>query len=190
MKEFIIVSRSPGFLITVDSVRDHLNLFDDTSYDTMLESLISVAQYTVEEYVGEFLEAASIRQPYVDFKDCLPLVHRQVSTTGISVTYRSSDGTQKTVPSSVYVLDNTSAQVCVRLAQGQQWPSDIDMSYSAPVSVNYTAQWTSPPIPLQQAMLLLIGDMFAYRNNSSPQSLTQIPTSVRYLIAPYISRRV
>lgn len=47
------------------------------------------------------------------------------------------------------------------------------------------ARWVRMPTPLVQAMLLLAGHFFAYREASVPGSLTPVGRAMHDLIAPY-----
>ena len=188
MEPYIVDLRAAGTLVTVATVREHLNLFEDTSYDTLLAGIINAATTNVEDYLGEFLAFTSVTQPFRGFYQELPLVHNRILSID-SIQYRSTDGTMQTVAPSVWVYDNTAREKSVRLARGQQWPSDLDDSFRAPVSVNYSAEWEDAPEVIVQAILLTCGDLFENRNNSTSERLTTVPLSVRHLIAPHVTRR-
>lgn len=188
MEPFIVDQRAIGAVVSLDQIREHLNLFDDTSYDTLLAGISAVAHTSIEDYLGEFLGFTSVVQPFSDFAQDLPLAHTRILSID-SVQYRSTDGTMRTVDSSVWVYDNTSRSKSVRLARGQQWPSDLDDSFRSPISVNYSAEWEDPPEVISQAILLTCGDFFENRNNSTTESLSVVPLSIRYLISPHVTRR-
>lgn len=46
------------------------------------------------------------------------------------------------------------------------------------------------PAPLVSAMLLVLGDNFAYREAGRPANIERVPRAVAYLIAPYARRGV
>ena len=188
MEPFVVSARSVATIFTEEQLRDHLNLFDDSSYDDTLVSMTDTALHVVEDQLGEFLEPTTVIQPYKEFSQEMPLVHSRITSVS-SITYRATGGTVKTVPTTVYIFDTSSKDRAIRLRSGQQWPKDLDRDYSAPVSVTYVAQWTTPPSSLTHAILLTLGDLFENRNNSAAIQFNTVPTSVKYLIDPHVRRR-
>ena len=45
--------------------------------------------------------------------------------------------------------------------------------------------WGRMPAPLVQAMLLIVGHNFAYREAGQAVSITSVPKAVHYLLSPY-----
>ena len=75
MEPFIVDQRAIGAVVSLDQIREHLNLFDDTSYDTLLAGISAVAHTSIEDYLGEFLGFTSVVQPFSDFAQDLSLIH-------------------------------------------------------------------------------------------------------------------
>ena len=188
MIDYTVTNRAISPVVTLDEVRAHLNLFDDTSFDTLIGGMTDVAQQNIEDYLGEFLGQTDITQPYSGFWGTMPLVHQKITSIA-SITYKNTAGTTSTVPSSTYIFDNTANEKVITLKNGQAWPTDIDTTdYRYPVSINYEAQWTPLPLPITQALLLTISELFDNRGDSSPMNLRPVPVNVQYLLKPYVRR--
>lgn len=184
----IVAQRSIGSIVPITTLREHLNLFGDTSYDTILTLYSEAAQQNIEDYLGEYLGATTVEQPFSGFSQVLPLSHSRIASI-TSVQYWSTSGMRMTVPTTTYVFDTSTKFPRLVLASGQQWPSDISQDRDAPVSVTYSAVWTNPPVVFEQAILLTTAELFAKRENSSSVRYSEVPLSVRNLLAPHITRR-
>jgi len=103
------------------------------------------------------------------------------------VKYIDPNGTQQTLDPSVTTLDNVTAPARLRLAYGQAWPITRDQ-WDA-VRIQYVVGWAdaaSVPLPVKQAMLLIISQLYEFRTPEVAAVLTQVQQlSVDALLAPY-----
>jgi hypothetical protein len=127
------------------------------------------------------------------FLPYMELERGQLTTSLASnaVKYIDPDGVQQTLAASVYTVDDVRAPARLQLAYGQSWPITRDQ-WDA-VRVQYQVGWANAaavPMPLVQAMLLLISQMYEHR---TPE-VTGVITSVRFaydaLISPYRLNRI
>jgi len=81
------------------------------------------------------------------------------------ITYKTSDGTVKTLDPSIYAVDTDSEPGKITVQSGANWPSD-ELWPNAAVRIRYVAGWAdaaSVPQPIKTAMLLLIGHWYENR---------------------------
>lgn len=100
-------------------------------------------------------------QPYIE----LPFGHL-AATPAIAVTYLDENGSSQVLSSSVYVVEGQgNDSMCGRLwlAANQTWPNAFDQFNS--VTVSYKVGWTTSniPIPIKNAVLLMVSHMYENR---------------------------
>jgi uncharacterized phiE125 gp8 family phage protein len=104
-----------------------------------------------------------------------------------SIKYLDAAGAEQTVDAGVYEL---TADGRVRLAHEQQWPEP--RSCRDPVSITYTAGYAVLPARLKQAILLMVGDLYANRSAqeiSDSRVTAVLNVTVDRLLSPFIVRR-
>ncbi len=174
--------------VTLDDLKTQVRV-DGSDEDTLLTSLITAARERLELETGRAMLTQTIRQTLPDWPDdpYIRLLREPVQAVS-SITYTLSDASSQTLDASVYALDISGVAPVVRLAYGQQWPSDT-LATSNAIQVTYTAGYGDTaddvPTPLRQAVLLLAAELFARREASAEKRSWPLPFGVRYLIAPY-----
>ena len=118
-----------------------------------------------------------------------PPMPRLVSVTAI--TYLDVTGTQQTLDPSTYIVDPASEPARIVPAINLTWPT-TDYYVPGSVKVTYVAgTWgdgtdvDNCPVPVAQAILLLIGHLYTNRENVSPLNLKAIPMGAEALLSPY-----
>lgn len=171
--------------VHLDEVRDHLRV-DITDDDTLIEALITAAR----EYVEQASRRALVTQTWRYNLDQFPAADeielpRPPLKSVTSITYRDSDGTTHTLASSVYEVDTDSQPGRVRLAYGEDWPSDT-LAETNPVRITFVAGYGDAddvPKRWKQAILLLVGHWYENREAVMVGSIPrEIPFAVESLI--------
>lgn len=127
------------------------------------------------------------------FLPYMELERGQLTTSLASdaVKYIDQNGVQQTLAQSVYVVDNVHVPARLQLAYGQSWPLTRDQ-WDA-VRVQYQVGWAdadSVPLPLKQAMLLLISQLYEHRTPEVAGIITPVQFAYDALIAPYRLNRI
>jgi len=108
-----------------------------------------------------------------------------------AVKYIDPNGVQQTLDPSVYTVDNVRAPARLQLAFGQNWPNTRDQ-WDA-VRIQYQVGWAdeaSTPMPLKQAMLLLVSQLYEHRTPEVAGVITPVQFAYDALIAPYRLNRI
>lgn len=120
------------------------------------------------------------------FTDYIELPRGHVGTLLTdAVKYIDENGTQQTLDSSVYSLDDVSVPGRLHLAPGKTWPNTRPQ-WDA-VRIRYPVGWAANavPAPIRQAMLLLISQMYEHRTPEVAGLLSSVQFSVDALLQPY-----
>ena len=109
--------------------------------------------------------------------------------SGPSITYTDNAGVAAIWPATNYqVLATTHTPGAIGLAYGAQWPTATLRSWAG-IAVRFVAGYgpaaTFVPMPLRQAMLLLVGHWYANREAVAAGNLGPLPFAVDALLYPY-----
>lgn len=148
-------------------VKDHVRV-SGTDEDAYLGQLISTVTSHLDGWAG-IMGRALISQTWDLFLDwfpweiAVPLPPLQSVTT---VKYTDNDGVQQTLATSVYtVVSQGNSTGKIVQAFNQTWPT-IRMVPNA-VEIQFVAgygdSWNDVPLDIRHAMLILIGQMYEYR---------------------------
>lgn len=174
--------------VTLEEARKQVEVGTESSvHDEHLERLIETATKYVESYTGRQLITAT----YDLYADVLPCGNRPQEiplsplASVTSVKYADpSTGTQTTWSSSNYIVSASREPGRIVPVFGIVWPA---FRYVADSIVfrfvaGYGAAPSSVPQPLRQAILLLVGDWFANREDATSGPMGTIPNGVRNLL--------
>ena len=172
--------------VSVIEAKEHLRV-DIGDDDTLIEALITAAR----EYVEQGSRRALVTQTWRLNLDQFPAgpeieLPRPPLQSVTSVTYRDSDGTTNTLSSSIYEVDTDSTPGRIRLAYGEDWPSDT-LAETNPVRITFVAGYGDAddvPRRWKQAILLLVGHW--YENREATISGT-IPRSIPFAVESLIN---
>ena len=174
--------------VTLAEVRTHLRIDpSDTSEDALISAQISAARDWAEQYTGRTLAAATLEVA----SDAFPADGSWIELPGgpvrsvTSVTYDNSAGSAITL--SGWVFDVTGTAPRIVTAYAGTWPAA--RLYPGSVRVRYVAGYgdASNPLPpaIRAALLLLVGDLYAHREDTAPGNVSALPRGADALLAPY-----
>lgn len=186
----LVTAPAPEPFSTVEA-KTHLRV-DHSTEDTYIESLIIAARVHVEGCTNRAL----ITQTWKAFYDkwpchfLLPYAPLQSVT---HVKYTDVAGTQTTLATTEYEVDTVREPGLIRLAYGKSWPS-VMLKYTNPIEIQFVCGYgddsTDIPMPIRQAMLLLIGHWYDNRDavtigNTAASVSEPLKLGVDALLASY-----
>lgn len=169
--------------VTLTEAKLHLRV-DISTDDDLITRAIEAAREYVEGYLERVVTSATITAKY-DALGAMELpINGALSVT--SVKYLDSDSVEQTASSALYLLDNFSTPNAVLLKNNQDWPSVIAQKNA--VEIVYTAGYAgSPPdwpSRVQNAILLLVGDMYENRESAIIGTIVAKNEAVDRLLFP------
>jgi uncharacterized phiE125 gp8 family phage protein len=182
--------------ITLVEARAHLRITADGSPpthadDDYVTALIQAARQHLDGKDG-WLNRALITQTWElvldEFPDQeirIPLPPLQSIT---SIKYDDADGVEQTVDPANYVVDTKAQPGWVVPVSTYSWPSTMDTINAVRVrfAAGYGAAGTNVPMPIRQAMLLLVGAWYQSRESVVIGTIVnELPMAVDALLAPY-----
>jgi uncharacterized phiE125 gp8 family phage protein len=176
--------------VSLEEAKGHLRV-DGSDDDVQIAGFITAAREWAEEfqdraYVTQTLELVLDAWPHPDAPD-YPVIKlpRSPLQSVASITYKSEDGQEHTLPASSYVFDAKSRPARVAPASRQSWPSDPLYPLGA-ITIRYTAGYgdtSAVPQKVKQAMLLLIGHWYEHREEVNVGNIvTQMPAGAEALL--------
>lgn len=173
-------------VVTKDDAKLHLRV-DHTDDDAYISSLIGVATTAAAERLERTLglrtwdyrlDSEDVRCGFDLRLPGPPLVEV------ISVKYTDADGLEHTHPPENYRVFGIGAPQGggLRLKSGGVWPS-LQTGPEA-VTIRYRAGYEEVPEAIKQAILLMIGDLYASRGEKIRSEMVEEPT-IKALLAPY-----
>jgi hypothetical protein len=184
--------------LTLDEIKQQLNLFGDSSQDTYLQSLEVAVRQAIEDYLGLSIFSLTYRVWYgteslVASPICfdLPEISQNVNSSQSGVTINSvgfwDDSfppTFNTIGSSNYYYDASGNKVILN-----SMPTSVNTVMTAPIVIEYST--SSNPISaypvILQAGLLLFTHLYNNRSNTVDSNIKEIPFGVAALLRPYKS---
>jgi hypothetical protein len=178
--------------LTLDEITQQLNLFQDESQDSYLESIELATRMAIEDYLGMSIFPVKYKVYYgnpgvTGMAATLDLPEVTQGLCGItinSVGYWNGTVPSAFVPmlSDTYQYDPTGNQIIVT-----SFPSNISTQVANPIVVEYTTK--ANPVAqypvIKQAGLLLLTHIYNNRSNTSVERLREIPYGVAALLRPY-----
>lgn len=146
---------------------------DGTDEDTQIGGLISAAREYVENYTGTAIVSRTITVKCDHFDDfemvpALPL--RTVS----SVAYVDEAGASQTLATDVYEVRSDGLEASIVLKFGKSWPV---IQKGSRITVTASIGYASVPPALKHAILLVVGDWYRSREDTTiGVGITQTPS--------------
>lgn len=174
--------------ITVADVAEYLRV-DNVQADTaLITSLITSARQYLEQYLNRYIAEQTIETALTGWSNEMTLSSPVQSVT--SIKYLDENGVEQTLNSNQYIVDNYVEPVTIRPAYNVTYPNLYDVANN--VKIRFVAGYTtgsSPddhpmPKPLEFAMMLIIGDLYANREGQSDKAYQPNPT-VQNLLSFY-----
>ena len=168
------------------NIKTHLHI-DGTDDDDNLNAMIEAARKQVEI----FLRRSLITQTWLLQLDCFPreiiLPNPPAIVVG-SLKYIDTGGDQQLLDDSLYDVDYKAFKGSIIPAYQQRWPAT--RAFRNAVEVTYTAGYgtaaTDVPMPIIQAMKLIIGNWHEHREDTiAGTTIVEIPNGAKRLLTGY-----
>lgn len=167
-------------IITTARAKDHLRLdYDDD--DTMVNTLILVAQELVEQYC-DCKFGVNTFEAYWDYSH--PIVHIPKFGAKSAVTFDqlNDSGAYETIAASDYILDTKTNPMRVQMLGYNAVPNQLNRYR---LSFTTTIAEASIPSYVEQAMLMIIAHLYENRQDAGYRRVHEAPMNSRYLLDRY-----
>lgn len=172
--------------VTLEEAKRHLRVdLDLTDDDLQIETMIQAAREEAEQ----FLRGSIMPQTWTGYLDRfpaydeIPLPFPPLVSVAF-VKYVDLDGVTQTLSPSIYEVDKPGRRIFLR--HNQSWPS-VRCQRNA-VTIEFEtgyADAASVPAKIKQAMLLMIGEMYEYREESVVGTVVaKMPNTAERLLWP------
>ena len=176
--------------LTLDEITQQLNLFQDESQDSYLESIELATRMVIEDYLGLTIFSVQYRVYYSDFSSInnsnVYLYLPEASENGIVINsvkcYTTSDTTPATISNSEYFYDPSGNRIVMTSV-----PNGINTNIENPIVVTYTtkASFLAQYPVVKQAGLMFLTHLYNNRSTTSERIMRDIPYGVAMLLRPY-----
>jgi hypothetical protein len=180
--------------LTLDEITQQLNLFQDESQDSYLQSLELATRMAIEDYIGAAIYPTTYKVYYTNFGlyntsvflDLPEVAVNANNKVGVTIDAVEFYSTSNTVPvliaSSNYLYDPTGNRVILNTI-----PNTLNQTVANPIVVTYTqnsAFLSTYPV-IKQAALMLLTHLYNNRSNTTDGRLHEVPFGVAALLRPY-----
>lgn len=177
--------------LTLDEITQQLNLFQDESQDSYLESLELATRMAIEDYLGMAVFPTQYRTYYANLgvyntQWYLDLPEVSPGAAGVTINkvevYTTSNTVPVTLATTAYSYDPTGNRVILNAL-----PNNLNQNVENPIVITYTqnANFNAQYPVIKQAGLLLLTHLYNNRSNSTESKVTEIPFGVAQLLRPY-----
>jgi uncharacterized phiE125 gp8 family phage protein len=185
MRSFVATPPAP--VVTWADADQHLKLSGDTSQQAEVEAMIAAATANLDGpdgWLGRALGRQTIEARFDRFDHCgLDLPYPPLVSIE-SVKYLDPTNVEQTIDAGQYDILGS------RLVPAYQcrWPEPLRRHEA--VRVRYVAGYETVPFPIRAAILLMVGDLYRFRETSldgRATGIAQVPmsTTVERLLGPY-----
>jgi len=171
--------------VTLAEAKAHLRV-NHANDDASIDGLIVAAREWVEAFTGRSL----VTQTRTYVLDGFPVEDDFIALPGSPiqsvtlVSYVDAAGATQTWGAANYVVDSTADPGGIFLAYGASWPDTRDQRHA--VTITYVAGYTIVPQRIKQAMLLIIGELYARRELAIVgAAINEVPFAVQALLTPF-----
>lgn len=184
--------------LTIEECRAHLRVqpyeVDSDGVGTHPDdSLIMAMQAAAREYCEAFTGLSLAHKTYELALDVFPSAEIEIPTIPVveivSVTYVDGNGVTQTINPADYTLDAYQRPSWLLPTINVNWP--VAGEFVNAVKIRYLAGYgadsDSQPLPyaLRAAMLLILGHLYAHREDATEKALASIPTGADALMRPF-----
>lgn len=163
--------------------------------DDLIAIFTSAAREWCEDELGRIVAPTLVETALSAFP-AAEITLESAPASNVSITYYDEDSVLQIVDPSIYALDTTGQVAVVRLLADQTWPTTDASNDNVRVQyiVGYSAAGDSPqdyPLParIKTAILLVLGHLYAHRQNTIEGNLTEIPFGACALLSPLKLRK-
>lgn len=180
----IIVVEPPAPVVTWDDADQHLRLSGDTSQQAEVEAMVAAATQHIDGpdgWLGRSIGVQTLQARGSFFSGdrwtlpCRPIISVE------SIKYLDTGGVEQTLTPEFYEVRGDQ----IVRTHGKSWPAcRLD---DESVRVTYTAGYSELPMPIRAAILLMVGDLYRYRDTAALVQMSKVPMSVtaETLLAPF-----
>lgn len=185
MLDLALVTAAVGDPLTRADAKAHLRV-DHTAEDGLIDGLIATATAAVQDLTGRAL-LTQTWEMRLDAWATTVFLPRPPAVSITSVKYTPYGAAQLTLASTAYTL-RTGIEPGQIVFDRSLLPADT-LATVAPIVIRYVAGYGSAaavPMPIRQAMLLLIGHWYANREAVNVGNIVnEMPFAVMSLLQPY-----
>lgn len=175
--------------ISLQEAKEHCRI-DLDDEDGLLSGYITAARQHVEDVTGRQLITATWALT-LDGWPCFIDVPKAPLVTVSSIAYLDTSGTSQTLATNQYRIEAgtgpTAGRARITREYSVVWPTL--RSVGSTVTVTFTAGYGTSgdkvPMPIRQAMLLLIGHWYRNRESVTGDVVNELPQAFDALIGPY-----
>lgn len=151
--------------ITLEQARAQCRV-DSTDEDALIETFVGVAVQAAADRMQRSLVPTRWRGTLDSFPAAIELPHPPIMSVE-SVKYIDANGTQQTLDPQDYLVDSVSEPGYLVPTVARTWPATQGRINA--VEVEYTAGYAAGavPLPIQQWILLAVGDLYGNRSRSA-----------------------
>jgi len=186
MREFKVDVAATTPVISTANAKLFLKV-DISDDDTLIDSLVTAATQSAQEYTNRFFIDTTITQYGTTFNDLKELYKSPVSSI-THIKYYDDDNVQQTVAGTVYNVVPAIEPTRVELKVDQSYPSVADRSDAVECKyvVGYGAAASDVPQAIIQAVYLTIGHWYQNRQEVVIGRIaSQLPMAAKYLLDQY-----
>lgn len=162
--------------LTLAEAQAHLKVEDDDDQGLITDCIVA-ARAHVEAMTGSRLVTQTLTLQTDRWDDLARLPTAPLSAV-TAITYTDTDGTVQTLSTDVYEARLAGLDPVIVLKYGQTWPA---IRTGSLITLTVTAGYgdaADVPGPIRQAILLVIGDLYAFRETAQIGSVAgKVPTS-------------
>lgn len=168
--------------VSLTEIKAHVSV-DDNDRDALLAAMGVAAREWVEAYTGLILTPRTVTQVVPSFAGALALNAWPVAASpALTVTYVDSAGVTQTVAGPRLAMGGRPARVMP--VAGGYWPS----GYAEQITISVAAGYATPgdvPASLKAAILLIVGSLFAVREDAVVGTIYTPTRTVEMLCEPF-----
>ena len=161
--------------VALPLAKQHLRV-DHSDEDTLIAQYIAAAVAWVENYTGKKLTRGTVTQEVECFGHYLAL-YWGPAASDLTITYTDTDDAVQSITDALIVG--------ARAYPASTWPTIADYT---PITLEYTAGFTTVPADLDSAVLLLVGEY--YDNREAGEAAPAASMAVENLCRAYRTLRV
>jgi uncharacterized phiE125 gp8 family phage protein len=160
-------------MASLGTAKQHLRV-DTDDEDSLITLYVSAATAWVENYTGKKLTRAAVEEEVACFTTYLPL-RWGPDPAALTIDYTDTDDAAQEITDASIVGS--------RAYPAESWPS---IAENTPITLTYTAGYSSVPDDLDAAVLLLTGHWYANRETVNVGNITsELPFTVEALCRPH-----
>lgn len=175
-------------LLSLDEIKRHVRAEDFSDDDTYLTALGATAEALIGGENG-FLGRALGESTWAITLPCFPLCEIEIPLPPLvsitSIAYVDEDGDNQTYTEHrTFGVGLAARHGRILPAYDGDWP-DTRQDTPEAVTVTFVAGYSEVPTPIKHAALLMVGDWYLHREETSEMNLHTMPHASTALLAPY-----